>query len=213
VFFELTDYLTCPRCGPAFGLVLLVRDVKDRRVRNGWLGCSNCREDYPVHEGVADLRLDRDAAPPARLPLQDSELAIKVLALSGMAEERGCLMIDEPLAHAASRIVELAPQLEVIAVSASADDIVEQAGVSRVLADQPFPLVEHKLRCVAITPRGESDVVTAAARLVASGGRLLLFDASPSDVDEATRAGLRIVAAEGGTAVAERRPDSLPVVG
>ncbi len=58
----LTDHLVCPRCGPPFGLVLLARDVRDRRVRRGELGCSNCRDAFPVKNGFADLR------PPPRDP-------------------------------------------------------------------------------------------------------------------------------------------------
>ena len=58
----LTDHLVCPRCGPPFGLVLLARDVRDRRVRQGEFGCPNCRDRFPVEGGFADLR------PPPRGP-------------------------------------------------------------------------------------------------------------------------------------------------
>ena len=52
----ITDVLTCPRCGPEFGLILLAREVRDRRVLEGRLGCFNCREEYPVTGGFGDLR-------------------------------------------------------------------------------------------------------------------------------------------------------------
>ena len=52
----LTDHLVCPRCGPPFGLVLLARDVRDRRVREGEFGCPNCRDRFPVEGGFGDLR-------------------------------------------------------------------------------------------------------------------------------------------------------------
>lgn len=58
----LSDLLTCPRCGPGYGLVLLPYEASDRRVRTGVLGCANCRERYPVEEGVADLRVPRAGA-------------------------------------------------------------------------------------------------------------------------------------------------------
>lgn len=60
----LVDHLACPRCGPAFGLVLLAREVRERRVRRGELGCPNCRDAFPVERGFADLR------PPPRSPLR-----------------------------------------------------------------------------------------------------------------------------------------------
>ena len=39
----LTDTLTCPRCGPDFGLILLAERIEGRRVMDGHLGCANCR--------------------------------------------------------------------------------------------------------------------------------------------------------------------------
>lgn len=52
----LTDVLTCPSCGPEFGLILLAERVENRRVLEGTLGCANCRERYGIVEGFADLR-------------------------------------------------------------------------------------------------------------------------------------------------------------
>ncbi|MDE2985426.1 MAG: hypothetical protein OXU69_12040, partial [Gemmatimonadota bacterium] len=52
----LTDHLVCPRCGPPFGLVLLAREVRDRRVCEGEFGCPNCRDRFPVEGGFGDLR-------------------------------------------------------------------------------------------------------------------------------------------------------------
>jgi hypothetical protein len=47
--------------------------------------------------------------------------------------------------------------------------------------------------------------VAAAARRVAAGGRLVLFDATDADLEEARAGGLEVIAAQGGTVVAERR--------
>ncbi len=217
VFFELTDLLTCPTCGPAHGLVLLVQEVEDRRVRTGWLGCPNCRHDYPVNDGVADLRLEPQAAVESRArpidTVDDDELALKVLALMGLTEPRGFVLVDERIAHAAAALSKLAPELEVIAVSSTRGDRDDTCGVSRILADRPYPLVEFSLPGVAIAPGGDPERVAAAARRVAAGGRLVLFEATDEDVEEARRLGLSILAVEGGTAVAQRRVDSLPIVG
>ncbi len=204
MFFELTDLLTCPRCGPQHGLVLLVREVEERRVRSGWLGCPECRTDYPVTDGVADLRLGGLERPNRADPLQDDELALKIVALSGMAHERGYLLLGDRLGHAASGVTELAPELEVIAVSSAPTPggVVER--VSRITSDVHFPLVEYRLRGVAIAPAGDRQLVAAAARRVAAGGRLVLFDAEDPDLEEAELAGLVVLAAEEGTAVAER---------
>jgi uncharacterized protein YbaR (Trm112 family) len=212
VYFELTDLLACPRCGPGFGLVLLVDEVDGRRVRRGWLGCPNCSRDFPVEHGVADLR-QGPAAPGAPRPaFQDDELALKIIALSGLANERGYLLLDERLAHAAVAVVELAPEVEVIVVRSTPDDSAEQPGISRVLSDTHFPLAEYRLRAVAIAPAANRELVAAAARRVTAGGRLVLFDATDVDLDEVERAGLIVVAAEGGTLVAERKSDPVALV-
>jgi uncharacterized protein YbaR (Trm112 family) len=52
----LTDRLSCPRCGPAFGLILLADRLTERRVHQGALGCPNCRDSFPIVDGFADLR-------------------------------------------------------------------------------------------------------------------------------------------------------------
>lgn len=214
MFFELTDLLTCPRCGPGRGLILLVQQVEDRRVRTGWLGCSSCRRDYPVRDGIADLRLDPEKAAATHEPLRENELALKILAFTGLAEERAYLLLDERLAHSAAEIIEMAPDLEVITVcSGAGEGETERHGISRVLAGEPFPLAEHRLRGVAVAAGGDAALVRAAARRLAVGGRLALFDATPEDLREVERSGLRIAAAEGTTAVAERSGGSLPIVG
>ena len=196
---------------------MLVQEVENRRVRSGWLGCPNCRHDYPVTDGVADLRLNPNAAPefPARFIEQDDddELALKVLALLGLKEQRAFVLVDERIAHVAPALSALAPELEVIAVSSAPVDREDADGVSRVLSDRPFPLVEFRLPGVAIAPVGNPGLVAAAARRVATGGRLVLFDAKVEDVEEARRSGLTVLAVESGTAVAERKLDSLPIVG
>jgi uncharacterized protein YbaR (Trm112 family) len=212
VFFELTDLLTCPHCGPQHGLVLLVLESEGRRVLRGWLGCPGCRRDFPVTDGVADLRLTAEEPVGEPPPLEEDELALKIVALSGLAEEPGYLLLHGRLTQAAAEVSDLAHQLEIIALGPAPAEVGERPGVSRVLTDGPFPLVEGRLRCVAVAPGGDRGLVAEAARRVAAGGRLLLFDAREEDIDEARRSGLAIVAAEAGTAVAERRAGSLPIV-
>lgn len=212
MYFELTDILTCPDCGPAHGLVLLVKDVEDRRVKSGWLGCPNCRRDFPVSGGIADLRVEPDARPAARAAVEEDELAVKVLALSGLAGERGPLLLGDGLEHVAAKIADLAPELEVIVVARSPERLAARQGVSGIAYDAEMPVAEQRLPCVAIAPGGARDVVAAAARRVGGAGRLLLFDATAEDIAEAERSGFTVLAAEGKTAVAKRKAGSLPVI-
>lgn len=48
----LTDKLTCPRCGPDSGLILLADRIRDRRVLEGSLDCADCMERYPIRGGL-----------------------------------------------------------------------------------------------------------------------------------------------------------------
>jgi hypothetical protein len=192
---------------------LLVKEVGERRVRSGWLGCPNCRHDYPVAEYVADLRVDRGAQNTTRPAFADDELPMKILALSGLPEGRGYLLLGERLAHAASAIADIAPELEVIAVAGTIRDQVGRSGVSAVVCDAGFPVAERQVGCVAIAPGGDGRLVADAARRVSADGRLLLFDATDDDIEEAKRSGFSVLAAEDNTAVAERKTGSLPIVG
>lgn len=207
MFLELTDLLTCPRCGPQHGLVLLVEEVRDRRVLRGWLGCPNCRSDFRVDGGVADLRLDRESADPVREPVGEEELALKIVALSGLGQERGYLLLGDRLGPAAPSVAELAPELEIIAVGKGSPpaEARDAERVSWIISESQYPLVEYRLQGVAIAPGSDKEQTAAAARRVGAGGRLVVFDAGSEDVQEVERTGLTVLASEGGTVVAERR--------
>ncbi len=204
MFLELTDLLSCPGCGPQQGLVLLVEEVRERRVLRGWLGCPRCRTDFRVDRGVADLRLDKVGSVPEQGPLCEDELAVKIVALTAVAQDRGYLLLGERLALAARGVSELAPDLEVIAVSTRPWEGGTAERVSRIVSDHHFPLAEYRFRGVAIAPGGNGELVAAAARRVSVGGRLVLFDAASEDLEEIERCGLSLLAAQGRTAVAER---------
>ena len=191
---------------------MLVEEIRDRRVRRGWLGCPNCRTDYPVSEGIARLMLEPEAERAVPASYEEGELALKVLALSGLAEKRGVLVLGERLAHVAVRVAELAPELEVVAMGGGEGNGVLD-GVSHVACGASWPLVDGRADCVAIASGGDQTRVAMAGQRVGIGGRLLLFDAREEDAEEVRRIGLGLLAAEAGTVVAERRASSLPVIG
>ncbi len=154
------------------------------------------------------MRLEPEREVEAPAPYQTDELAIKIVALSGMAEAQGFLLLGERLAHAAPTVSELAPDLELIALAPSPGPAAT-GRVSWILGDADLPLLEYRLRCLAIAPGGDAAKVAVAARRVTSGGRLLLFDAAAEDLDTAKRDGLTILASERGIAVAERPAETL----
>ena len=210
MLFELTELLTCPRCGPTVGLILLVEELSERRVHRGWLGCPKCHHDYPVREGVADLRLTPESSvgPPA--PPDEGDLPVKIAALSGLSEGPGYVLIDARLAHVAAEVTDLLPEFEVIAFGMAPEGPSERQGVSWILADSYFPLVLYRLRAAAIAPGGDGALVAAAARVVGPGGRLVLFDATETDNAAVRESGLEVIACDGGTTVAERKDPFAP---
>ena len=132
----LTDRLCCPRCGPEFGLILLSDHLEDRRVHKGGLGCSNCRDSYPVRGGVADLR----AIPrgpllpdPAGHGVSEKTTPAEVGALLGVLRGPGHLLVLGPLVAHARALADLIEGIEVVAGSVFEPDGVEESGVSRVV--------------------------------------------------------------------------------
>src|SRR5688500_5224211 len=110
----LTELLVCPRCGPPFGLVLLADRVENRRVLEGWLGCANCRERYPVAGGFADLRTGPGPAEAAIAPAADANAALRWAALAGITEGPAFLLLLGASTSIAAGIAELVPRLEVV---------------------------------------------------------------------------------------------------
>jgi uncharacterized protein YbaR (Trm112 family) len=170
----LTDLLTCPRCGPEFGLVLLAERVEERRVREGRLGCPNCREQYPVRAGVADLRLPGAPAADATAvwPTEDADEAVRLAALLGLAEASGTVLLAGAAAAQAGAMAALLGQVEVVAWLAVPPDVPLPPRVNVLLGGERLPFRDRALRGVASSahalPPGE------ALRVVQPGGRLVV---------------------------------------
>lgn len=202
----LTDVLTCPRCGPEFGLVVLADRLEARRVVDGHLGCPNCRSQYPVRERVADLRIGGSSSPESAESVAVSdEAAVRLAALMGLAGASGMALIAGPGAAHAAAVSALVPELEVIAVSDSADsaDSIEgEAGVSRVLAAAERLPFRGGLRAAALTGGADDARLREGLRVLAPGARLVV-DPAPADAAERLRAlGAEVLLADEGVVVA-----------
>ncbi|MFO7893917.1 MAG: hypothetical protein R6U63_09290 [Longimicrobiales bacterium] len=212
---ELSDLLTCPRCGPTYGLVLLPYESEDRRVRSGVLGCANCRERYAIEGGVADLRVgdpdpdpDRESDPdPEGEP--PAEPAVRLAGLLGLAEARGAVLVAGPEAARAADLSALVEGVEVVAVTDREPGVgpgeAGGGGVSRVRIDRVIPFRSGSLRGVALTG-GWSSLVEEGARVLGREGRLVLAPSPVGVAERLAEAGLRVVAAEAGVVVAVRSP-------
>lgn len=211
----LTDRLTCPRCGPPFGLILLADRVEERRVYEGTLGCSNCRERYPVRGGFGDLRAPPRAALPELEPGRRSEdganeaneadeAVMKLAALLGVSEGPGHLVLAGPVARRARELAGLVPDVEVVGVSAELRAWPEESGVSRLAAGPGLPFFSRTIRGVALSGGAADDLLDEAARVVAAHGRVVLLDPASGEKERLGQAGLHVVLDDGGVIVASR---------
>ncbi len=207
----LTDRLTCSRCGPEFGLILLAHEMVERRVLEGVLGCPNCRDQYPVHSGFGDLRPPpRDGSPsglagsPDPRPGDDEE-ATRLLALVGVPQGPGTVVLAGAPARHARAFVERVEGIHVVALDGDLEGWPDAPGSSRLVAGSVVPLHSRSMRGAAVDGRLGRDVVAEAARVVAPRGRVVVVHAQEDEVAETLRgAGLEVMAREGGTVVAAR---------
>lgn len=215
----LTDRMACPRCGPEFGLILLADRMVARRVIQGSLGCPNCRDRFPVVEGVADLRpppREPDAvtraegaggeegdqgAPPVSDPLGPPELA----ALLGIPGGPGNVLLLGAAARHAPALGDMVEGIEWVAALGGAPSPASHAeaagpgsveapfpGVSRIHVRGRLPLYSRSMRGVVL---GEDSPVPIeeAARVLAPLGRVVILAPAPRAGEGLLEAGLEVL--------------------
>lgn len=211
----LTDRLTCPRCGPDFGLILLAEGMVDRRVREGTLGCPNCRDAFPVRDGFADVR----APPRGDLPEgrggddpgsatenghDPSEEASRIVALLGIREGPGTVVTAGRPVRLAAAVAASVEELQVVAVDPDTHAWADQAGVSRMAASPGLPFFSRMLRGAVVDGTLGRALLFEAARVVAPMSRVVVVEAGEEAADVLEEAGLSVLAAGSGTVVAAR---------
>ncbi|MDX1567281.1 MAG: Trm112 family protein [Longimicrobiales bacterium] len=193
----LTDLLSCPRCGPEFGLILRGDRIEDRRVHAGVLGCPNCREGYPIEEGFADLRS------PPRPPLppvvespwaeEDEDEVLRIAALLGVKEGPGHLVLVGPSARAAPALARMLERIEVVAMAPDLRVWGEEAGVSRMVAGPGLPFFSRRIRGVLLDGEAGAPYLDEALRVVGPGSRLAVLRPNEAAADRIREAGLELV--------------------
>ncbi|HVG45212.1 MAG TPA: Trm112 family protein [Longimicrobium sp.] len=212
----LTDILSCPRCGPEFGLVLLADRVEERRVLEGRLGCPNCREQYPVRGGMLDARLS--AAPPVETggsadadTVDNAGAAVRLAALLGLADARGTVLVAGPGAALAAEVAALVPELEVVALAAEPVEGEEQPGVSRIAAGAGLPFRARTLRGVALTGGADPALLAEAVRVLQPGARLVVERAPAGAAELLSGLGAQVMLEQEGTVVARVVGEPVPL--
>ncbi len=206
--FLLTDRLTCPRCGPEFGLILLAHELEDRRVREGVLGCPNCRDQFQIRAGFGDLR-----APPRRelevglagaFGGHDAAEAQRIAALIGVTRGPGTVALVGGVAGHGPAISLLTEDLLIVGVDSDLSSWPDDPSWSRIVARPGLPFFSRTLRGVALDGRLDRRWIDEAARVVAPMSRLVVTDAADETSAWLEDAGLKVMAAEEKTVVATR---------
>ena len=203
----LTDRMICPRCGPGFGLILLANELVERRVLDGGLGCPNCRDQFPIRAGFADLRPPPRDALAATLPAAnpEAEATNRLAALLGVSEGPGNVaLLGSAAAHAAA-LADRLPEIEAVAVAAAAQLEVEEERVSRLVTGEYLPFHPGAFRALAAV--GDVVAPEEAVRVVGRGGRVVIERPGPDVAGRLERAGSRILLQESGwvAAICETR--------
>lgn len=207
----LTDILTCPRCGPAFGLILLADRSENRRILEGALGCANCREKYPVRNAVVRFT----AGPAPVCDDGDEHEALRLAAFMGVTGGTGYVLLCGPAARHAVAVARLLEGVQVIAAAygggeggadpADADVAAYTQVVNALVVARALPFATGRLAGVVLSGTSSSELLEEAARATSPLGRLVVLDAPRDATERIAAAGLRTIVAEGGAVVAARR--------
>ena len=208
MYILLTDVLTCPRCGPEHGLILLADRIEERRVLEGKLGCANCREMYPIRGGEADLRTsvapaeEGSSSVEARSDAEREEGAVRIAALLGLAEVKGTVLVAGPGADLAPAVAALVADVEVVAYRAAPAGGGETPGVSRLAGGAALPFRSRSLRGVAFTGGADAARLAEGVRVLAPGARIVVENADGDVAARLIQAGAAVMLEQEGTVVA-----------
>lgn len=206
VYAPLSDVVTCPRCGPGFGLIMLAERVADRRAYDAWLGCPNCRERYRVRGGYASLSFPPEGERGGGGEgAGESREAARLLALMGVAEGPALVLVVGAGAVNAALVADLVEGLEVVAAWSPLADSEEREGVSRFATPGAIlPFRSGSMRAVALTDEASFALIEEAARVVIPRSRVVVESGSVEIAERLERAGLRVLAKDEQATVAQR---------
>lgn len=196
MFIELAEVLVCPACRSRHdevalqGLVAVVGEIRDRRVRSGWLGCPGCEARYPIEEGTVRFGApspeprgrsggepSSTEPPPASLrPGRD--LALLAAALLSLHEVSGYVLLGPGLGTIAEELSRLAPGNEIIALCGREAGRVSE-GTARVSRLSGVPEGSLPFRaasiCAAAFLHLRADAIAEAARVLRPAARLAVL--------------------------------------
>lgn len=180
--------------------MLVPHEMAERRVVRGVLGCPECQAEFPIAEGVADLRLT-PADSPRRLSPPPLPAAYDVTALQsfiGLDGAGGYILLAGTAARHAAALADATPGVHIVAINAPLGTA-PAAMVSVLRADAGLPFKGRHLRAVVLgADHADAVWVSEAVRVLLPGLRLVVEN------DAAHAEGVTELARGAGLFVAEK---------
>ncbi len=186
---ELTEVLSCPRCGPDHGLIAFVDRMDGRRIAAGHLDCPNCEERHPIRDAVVYLNgsaatksAESATAPaePAAAPPETGLAGSAEIATALLGEPAGpeILLVGPGLGSVAVQLAALRPLASVLAYSDPPPESHERVHWIVPVPGDPLPLRSARLHGVVLA--GAAFLEPAeAARILTTGCRLVILSPGP----------------------------------
>jgi uncharacterized protein YbaR (Trm112 family) len=177
MFIEIVDALRCPRPHEESWLVLAASRMEARHVQEGTLGCPVCHGEYPIRDGIVDLRLEQDDVATAHAGgvearrLTDRVPADHLAAMLGLGDALGFAVLVGDWGRHAEALLELAPVPPLLLVDPPAG-IVMIPGLSGVRAGQRLPLAAGAARAAAVDTLDQARL-SSTVQATRTAGRLV----------------------------------------
>ena len=185
MFIEMIDLLRCINDHEDSWLVASFRNITNRFVIGGTLGCPICSAEYEIVDGVADFSGGAPRASVARTQLtapEKEELATRAGAFLNAVEPGATLVLGGSWAESAH---ELSLMTETLILALNPSQGVEEAErVGLIRANREIPLAPGTALGVALDETAPDEMVASAVKVVRPGGRIVgpAAIAPPADV-------------------------------
>ena len=179
----LVDQMICPRCGPEFGLILLADKIQDRRVLEGFLGCSNCRDKFPVADGCGDLRPHPRSQVRREPQGVSSKLpgAMEMAALLGLTGGHGNVGLIGDMSNRIRALTQIITSFEFVGIRHEmfpSQEFSDLGRGSRLVVGEKMPFRDGCFRGLAVSGKEDGGWVLEIARIVRTTGRVVIWEST-----------------------------------
>jgi len=175
VYIETIDLLRCVNAHEDTWLVASFREIANRFVIEGTLGCPICSAEYEIRGGVADFTLGESipSCDEARAAVghQREQLATRAGAYLDATQPGATILLGGLWSYAAQELAEMA-DVRVIGLNAPSE-VQESEKVGLIRVGERIPLAANSVQGIALDAWFPEAMVEEALRVVKPGGRLV----------------------------------------